>query len=54
MCHSLKDMGDLIDADELKEDYPHDSDWDYPVNSNSYVVWTIDSAQTIIEANKEE
>ena len=27
----------LIDADELKKEFPHDEDWEYPVNSNSLV-----------------
>ena len=42
--------GRLIDADELKDQYPHDSDWEYPVNTNEYVVQTINEAPTIIEA----
>lgn len=42
--------GRLIDADELKDQYPHDSDWEYPVNTNGYVVQTINEAPTIIEA----
>ena len=42
--------GRLIDADKLKEEFPHDEDWDYPVNTNSYVVETIDKSPTIIEA----
>ena len=45
--------GDLIDRDELKKEYPHDEDWEYPVNTNSYVVESIDNAPTIIQANKE-
>ena len=40
--------GRLIDADKLKEEFPHDEDWNYPVNTNSYVVETIDQAPTII------
>lgn len=44
--------GRLIDADKLKEEFPHDEDWDYPVNTNSYVVEIIDKSPTIIE--KEE
>ena len=44
----------LIDADELKKEYPHDTDWDYPVNTNSYVVESIDNSHTIIEADKED
>lgn len=47
----LPKHGRLIDADELKKEYPHDTDWDYPVNTNSYVVRSIDDAQTIIEAS---
>lgn len=46
--------GRLIDADELKGEYPHDSDWEYPVNTNEYVVQTINEAQTIIEAEGDE
>ena len=42
----------LIDADKLKEEFPHDEDWDYPVNTNSYVVETIDKSPTIIEAEE--
>jgi len=48
-----KGHGRLIDADELKKEYPHDTDWDYPVNTNSYVVESIDNSHTIIEADKE-
>ena len=40
--------GRLIDADKLKEEFPHDEDWNYPVNTNSYVVETIDQAPIII------
>ena len=47
-----KGHGRLIDADELKKEYPHDTDWDYPVNTNSYVVESIDNSHTIIEADK--
>lgn len=46
--------GRLIDADKLKEEFPHDEDWDYPVNTNSYVVETIDKSPTIIEAEEGE
>lgn len=46
--------GRLIDADELKGQYPHDSDWEYPVNTNEYVVQTINEAPTIIEAEGAE
>ena len=40
--------GRLIDADALKERFPRDEDWDYPVNTNSLVCETIDNAPTII------
>ena len=40
-------MARLIDADELKKDYPHDSDWEYPVNTNEYVCESIDNAPTV-------
>lgn len=43
----------LIDADALKEHFPHDEDWDYPVNTNSLVCETIDNAPTIIPASEE-
>lgn len=46
--------GRLIDADKFKEEFPHDEDWDYPVNTNSYVVETIDKSPTIIEAEEDE
>lgn len=46
--------GRLIDADELKKEYPHDTDWEYPVNTNEYVSESIDNAQTVIEAEREE
>ena len=46
--------GRLIDADKLKEEFPHDEDWDYPVNTNSYVVEIIDKSPTIIEAEESE
>lgn len=46
--------GRLIDADELKKEYPHDEDWEYPVNTNEYVNESIDNAQTVIEAEREE
>lgn len=42
--------GDLIDADELKKEFPKDTDWEYPVNTNQYVCETIDNAKTVIEA----
>lgn len=37
----------LIDADALKREFPKDSDWDYPVSSNSYVCEVIDKMPTI-------
>ena len=37
----------LIDADTLKKEFPHDEDWNYQVNTNSFVVETIDKAPTI-------
>jgi hypothetical protein len=45
--------GDLIDADELKKEFPKDTDWEYPVNTNEYVCETIDNAKTVIEAEEE-
>ena len=45
--------GRLIDADLLKNEYPHDTDWDYPVNTNCYVSGSIDNAPTVIEAECE-
>ena len=45
--------GRLIDAEKLKNEYPHDTDWDYPVNTNSYVCESIDNAPTVIEAEGE-
>lgn len=44
--------GRLIDAEKLKENYPHDTDWKYPVNTNSYVVESIDKHPTVIEAEE--
>ena len=49
-----KGHGRLIDANELKKEYPHDTDWDYPVNTNCYVVESIDNSPTIIEADMGE
>lgn len=49
-----KGHGRLIDADELKKYYTHDTDWEYPVNTNEYVNETIDNAPTIIEAESGE
>ena len=48
----LPPHGRLVDADKFKEEFPHDEDWDYPVNTNSYVVETIDKSPTIIEAEE--
>ena len=45
--------GRLIDADALKKEYPHDTDWNYPVNTNCYVVESIDNAPTVIEAEED-
>ena len=45
-----KKHGDLIDADELKKEFPKDEDWEYPVNTNEYVCEMIDKAKTVIEA----
>ncbi len=42
--------GRLIDADELKKEYPKDTDLEYPVNTNQYVCETIDEAKTVLEA----
>lgn len=36
-----------IDADALKMEFPKDEDWDYPVNTNSYVCELIDAQLTI-------
>jgi len=45
--------GRLIDAEKLKNEYPHDTDWDYPVSTNCYVCESIDNALTVIEAEGE-
>ena len=45
--------GRLIDADELKEEFPKVTDWKYPVNTNEYVCEMIDKAKTVIEAEGE-
>lgn len=37
----------LIDGDELKKEFPHDEDWDFPVNTNGYVVETINRMPTV-------
>ena len=42
--------GRLIDADALKEEFPKDTDWEYPVNTNEYVCEMINNAKTVIEA----
>ena len=51
-CHliDLGKHGDLIDADELKKEFPKDTDWEYPVNTNEYVCEMIDKAHAVIEA----
>lgn len=36
-----------IDADLLKVEFPHNEDWDYPVNTNSYVCEMIDIQPTV-------
>lgn len=46
-----KGHGKLIDADELQKEYPHDTNWDYPVNTNSRVVESIENAPTIVPAD---
>jgi hypothetical protein len=46
--------GDLIDVDELKKEFPKDTDWEYPVNTNQYVCEMIDKAKKVIEAEGEE
>ena len=43
----MEEMSEYINVDKLKEEFPHDSDWDYPVNTNSYVVELIDSISSI-------
>ena len=48
-----KKHGRLIDADELKTEFPKDTDWGYPVNTNEYVCEMIDKAKTVIEAEGE-
>ena len=45
-----KKYGRLIDADALKDEFPKDTDWEYPVNTNEYVCEMIDKAKTVIEA----
>lgn len=36
-------MSRLIDADRLKREFPKNSDWEYPVNTNEYVCEVIDA-----------
>ena len=45
--------GKLIDADELKKEFPKDTDWEYPVNTNEYVCEMIDKAKPVIGAEDE-
>ena len=45
--------GRLIDAGALKEKFPKDTDWEYPVNTNEYVCEMIDNAKAVIEAEDE-
>lgn len=45
--------GRLIDAEVLKTEFPHDTDWEYPVNTNEYVVDTINEQPEVIEAEGE-
>ena len=40
-------MSRYIDAEWLKVEFPHNEDWNYPVNTNSYVVEMIDEAPSI-------
>ena len=42
-----KAMSIYIDAEWLKAEFPHNEDWNYPVNTNSYVVGMIDEAPHI-------
>ncbi len=42
----------LIDADALKKEFPKDTDWEYPVNTNEYVCEKIDEQPTIEEQKK--
>lgn len=37
----------MIDADKLKVNFPKDSDWEYPVNTNQYVSELIDEQPTV-------
>lgn len=39
----------LIDADKFKRHFPHDEDWDYPVNTNSLVVELLEEEPTVEE-----
>lgn len=36
-------MRRLIDADRLKREFPKNSDWEYPVNTNEHVCEVIDA-----------
>lgn len=40
-------MARYINAEELKKHFPHDEDWDCPVNTNSLVCELIDAQPTI-------
>ncbi len=37
----------LIDADALKKEFPKDTDWEYPTNTNEYVCEKIDAQPTV-------
>lgn len=37
----------LIDADALKKEFPKDTDWEYPTNTNEYVCEKIDEQSTV-------
>ena len=36
-----------IDADALKKEFPKDTDWEYPTNTNEYVCEKIDAQPTV-------
>jgi len=40
-------MSRLIDAERLKREFPKDTDWEYPVNTNEYVCEVIDAQPTV-------
>ena len=40
-------MSRLIDADRLKREFPKDTDWEYPVNTNEHVCEVIDAQPTV-------